>query len=212
MYKLSEFTKPMYRVGEVKDILCVTLQTLHNYDRDGVIKFDRTDGGHRIISKEELIKYLDKKGLLVDDLAVEKKDVIYARVSSGEQKIKGDLDRQALAVLEGFSDQIKNPVILKEVGSGLNDKRKLLLKLIDMVLNNEVDGIYVTYRDRLTRFGFHYLEKICDSKCVEIHILHNEREEDVNKALVEDVMALIASFSGKLYGMRSHKKQKRVKD
>ena len=76
-----------------------------------------------------------------------------------------------------------------------------------MVLNNEVNGIYITYRDRLTRFGFHYLEKICSYKGVEIHILHNERKEDVNKALVEDVMALIASFSGKLYGMRSHKKK-----
>ena len=206
MYNLSDFTKPMYRAGEVKDILGVTLQTLHNYDRDGIIKFNRTDGGHRIVSKEELVKYLDKKGLLVNDLTVEKKDVIYARVSSGEQKTKGDLDRQALAVIEGFSGQIKNPVVLKEVGSGLNDKRKLLLKLIDMVLNNEVNGIYITYRDRLTRFGFHYLEKICDSKGVEIHVLNNEREEDVNKALVEDVMALIASFSGKLYGMRSHKK------
>ncbi|MCR5587457.1 MAG: IS607 family transposase, partial [Lachnospiraceae bacterium] len=181
MYKLSEFTKQMYRAGEIKDILGVTLQTLHNYDRDGIIRFDRTEGGHRIVSKEELIKYLDKKGLLVNDLAIEKKDVVYARVSSGEQKTKGDLDRQALAVLEGFSGQIKNPIILKEVGSGLNDKRKLLLKLIDMVLNNEVNAIYITYRDRLTRFGFHYIEKICDSKGVEIHILHNEREEDVNK-------------------------------
>lgn len=165
-------------------------------------------GGHRIVSKEELVKYLDKKGLLIDDLIVKKVDVVYARVSSGEQKTKGDLDRQALAVLEGFCGLIKNPVIFKEVGSGLNDKRKLLLKLIDMVLNDEVNGIYVTYRDRLTRFGFHYLEKICDSKGVEIHILNNEREEDVNKALVEDVMSLIASFSGKLYGMRSHKKRK----
>lgn len=208
MYKLSEFTKPMYRAGEVKDILGVTLQTLHNYDRDGVIKFDRTDGGHRIVSKEELIKYLDKKGLLLNDLDSEKKDVIYARVSSDEQRTKGDLDRQVLAILEGFNGQIKNPVILKEVGSGLNDKRKLLLKLIDMVLNNEVNSIYITYRDRLTRFGFHYLEKMCDSRGVKIHILNNERETDVNKALVEDVMSLIASFSGKLYGMRSHKKVK----
>lgn len=208
MYKLSEFIKPMYRAGEVKDILGVTLQTLHNYDKDGVIKFDRTEGGHRIVSKEELLKYLDKKGLLIDDLAIEKVDVVYARVSSGEQKTKGDLDRQALAILEGFEGRIKNPIILKEVGSGLNDKRKLLLKLIDMILNNEVNGIYITYRDRLTRFGFHYLEKICDYKGVEIHILNNEREEDVNKAFVEDVMALIASFSGKLYGMRSRKKPK----
>ena len=110
-------------------------------------------------------------------------------------------------MLDGFNNQIKNPLVLKEVGSGLNDNRKQLHKLIDMVLNNEVNGIYITYRDRLTRFGYHYLEKICKYKGVEIHVLNNEREEDINKALVEDVMALIASFSGKLYGMRSHKKK-----
>ena len=207
MYKLSEFTKPMYKVGEVKELLGVTAQTLHNYDRDGIIKFERTNGGHRIVTKDELVRYLDQKGLLEDDLKIKKQDVVYARVSSGEQKTKGDLDRQALEILEGFTGTIKNPVIMKEVGSGLNDNRKQLHKLIDMVLNNEVNGIYITYRDRLTRFGFHYLEKICLYKGVEIHILHNEREGDANKALVEDVMALIASFSGKLYGMRSQKKK-----
>lgn len=81
---------------------------------------------------------------------------------------------------------------------------------MDMVLHNEVNNIYVTYRDRLTRFGYHYLEKICEYKGVQINVLNNEREQDVNKALVEDVMALIASFSGKLYGMRSHKKNKEI--
>lgn len=207
MYKLSEFVKPMYKAGEVKNILGVTLQTLHNYDKNGVLKFERTNGGHRLVSKEELIRYLDSKGLIENDLKLEKKDIIYARVSSGEQKTKGDLDRQALAVLDGFNNQIKNPLVLKEVGSGLNDNRKQLHKLIDMVLNNEVNCIYITYRDRLTQFGYHYLEKICKYKGVEIHVLNNEREEDINKALVEDVMALIASFSGKLYGMRSYKKK-----
>ena len=209
MYKLSEFTKSMYRVGEVKDILGVTLQTLHNYDKSGVMHFDRTGGGHRVVSRDELVRYLNSKGLLIDDLVTEKKDVIYARVSSGEQKIKGDLDRQVITILEGFSGQIKNPLILKEVGSGLNDTRKLLLQLMDMVLNDEVKGIYITYRDRLTRFGYNYLEKICNSKGVQIYVLNNERDLDVSKALVEDVMALIASFSGKLYGMRSHKNKKK---
>lgn len=210
MYELSSFTKPMYKVGEVSDLLGVTIQTLHNYDKQGVLKFERTDGGHRLVSKEELVRYLDSKGLLHNDLAIEKKDVVYARVSSNEQKTKGDLDRQALSILEGFQGKIKNPLVLKEVGSGLNDSRKQLLKLMDMVLHNEVNNIYVTYRDRLTRFGYHYLEKICEYKGVQINVLNNEREQDVNKALVEDVMALIASFSGKLYGMRSHKKNKEI--
>ena len=126
-------------------------------------------------------------------------------VSSNEQKTKGDLDRQVLLVLEGFSGRIKNPLILKEVGSGLNDNRKQLHKLIDMIFENKVNNIYITYRDRLTRFGYHYIERICKHSGVTIQVLNNERDEDVNKALVEDVMALIASFSGKLYGMRLHR-------
>lgn len=205
LYKLSDFTKPMYKVGEVKELLGVTLQTLHNYDKNGVLKFERTDGGHRLVTKEELLRYLLEKGLLVDDSRLEKFDVIYARVSSNEQKTKGDLDRQVLLVLEGFSGRIKNPLILKEVGSGLNDNRKQLHKLIDMIFENKVNNIYITYRDRLTRFGYHYIERICEHSGVTIQVLNNERDEDVNKALVEDVMALIASFSGKLYGMRSHR-------
>ncbi len=212
MYELSSLTKPVYRAGEVCRMLGIKYQTLHNYDAQGVLKFTRTEGGHRLVSREELARYLDSRGMLHDDLAAEKKDVIYARVSSNEQKTKGDLDRQAIAVMEGFQGRIRNPVVLKEVGSGLNDSRKLLTKLIDMVLGNEVNGIYVTYRDRLTRFGYHYLERICAHKGVEINVLNNEREQDTNKALVEDVMALIASFSGKLYGMRSHKDKKAEKD
>ena len=209
LYRLSDFTKPMYKVGEVKELLGVTLQTLHNYDKNGVLKFERTDGGHRLVTKEELLRYLSEKGLLLDDSGLEKFDVIYARVSSNEQKAKGDLDRQVLSVLEGFSGRIKNPLILKEVGSGLNDNRKQLHKLIDMIFENKVNNIYITYRDRLTRFGYHYIERICEYSGVTIQVLNNERDEDVNKALVEDVMALIASFSGKLYGMRSHKNKHR---
>lgn len=127
-----------------------------------------------------------------------------SRVSSHEQKNKGDLDRQALSIIEGFP-YIRNPLIFKEVGSGLNDNRKQLMKIIDMVLNDEVSNIYITYRDRLTRFGFNYLEKVFLHKGVRIFVLHDEERKDVSKALAEDMMALIASFSGKLYGLRSHK-------
>lgn len=110
-------------------------------------------------TREELLRYLSEKGLLEDDSRLEKFDVIYARVSSNEQKSKGDLDRQVISVLEGFSGKIKNPLIFKEVGSGLNDNRKQLHKLIDMILENKVNNIYITYRDRLTRFGYYYIEQ-----------------------------------------------------
>lgn len=185
MYKRSELIKPMYKPKEVAEMLGVTIQTLHNYDKKGIMKFERTEGNHRLVTNAELCRYLNNKGLLLEDLNWDKKDVVYVRVSSHEQKTKGDLDRQALEVIEGFP-YLSNTLIIKEVGSGLNDNRPQLQKLLDMVLNNQVRGIYITYRDRLTRFGYHYLEKICKYKGVEIHTLYNERETDVQKTLVCD--------------------------
>ena len=103
---------------------------------------------------------------------------------------------------------LKSPVILSEVGSGLNDKRKKLHQLLDMVMQGKVDRVFVTYRDRLTRFGFNYLEKICNYHNVKIIVVKDiTKEKSVQEELTEDMMALIASFSGKLYGMRSKNKR-----
>lgn len=206
MYKVSEFAKPLYKIGEVAKLLGVTTRTIQNYDNQGKIETVRSDGGYRLVTREGLIKHLSRRGLIIDDTSSVKKDVIYARVSSHEQKVKGDLDRQAMKIVDSVHD-LQNLLILKEVGSGLNDKRKQLLKLIDLVLQDEVNRVFVTYRDRLTRFGYHYLEKIFLAKGVSIIVLNDEiNDKNVQEELVEDMMSLIASFSGKLYGMRSHKK------
>jgi predicted site-specific integrase-resolvase len=143
-----------------------------------------------------------------EDERLQKVDVIYARVSSHEQKAKGDLDRQALYLVEHVTNLV-NPVIIKEVGSGLNDRRNQLHRLIGMVMAGKVSNVYITYRDRLTRFGYHYLEAAFRSAGTEIVVVKDiESERTVQEELVEDMMALIASFSGKLYGLRSGKKKK----
>ena len=131
--------------------------------------------------------------------------IIYARVSSHDQKNHGDLDRQALFLVERI-ENAQNPVILKEVGSGLNDNRKQLQKLLKMVGNNEVRNVYITYRDRLTRFGFNYLKTMFMSHNTNIIILKDkDAAKSVQEELAEDLMSLMASFSGKLYGLRSRK-------
>jgi predicted site-specific integrase-resolvase len=97
-------------------------------------------------------------------------------------------------------------LVFKEVGSGLNDKRKKLQQVLTMVSKGEVRNVYVTYKDRLTRFGFNYLETMFNACGTNIIIVKDENEEkSVQEELVEDMMSLIASFSGKLYGMRSRK-------
>lgn len=205
MYKRSDFTKPAYKTAEVMKILNVTYSTIKNYDKQGKLPIKRTETGRRTVLRDDLLNYLDSLGMLVHDDELAKHDVIYARVSTGEQKTKGDLDRQALFLME-HCDNLQNPIVLKEVGSGLNDKRKKIQELIRMVENDEVNRVFVTYKDRLIRFGFHYLETIFKQHGVEIVVVKDqEKEKSVQEELVEDMMALVASFSGKLYGMRSRK-------
>lgn len=122
---------------------------------------------------------------------------------------KGDLDRQVVKVME-YAEQfhLQNPLILKEVESGLNDNRKQIQRLIGMVLHGEVSRIFICDRDRLTRFGYHYLETICKECSVEIYVMNDdELDKSAQEEMVEDMMALIASFSGKLYEMRSKSKK-----
>jgi len=212
MYKSSDFKKKTYKTGEVAKILDVTPRTVMNYDNEGKLKFKRTETNRRIIFREELLRYLDSENLLFVDDKSSKRDIIYARVSSNDQKTKGDLDRQVLYLLENVDD-LQNPIVLKDVGSGLNDKRVQFKKLIEKVMNNEVNRIYVTYKDRLTRFGFNSLEYMFSFKDVAIVVLKDKgSEKSVQEEMVEDMMSLITSFSGKLYGLRSRKntsKQKR---
>lgn len=152
----------------------------------------RTEGNRRVIMREDLIKYLDDKGLIYDDTNSKRHDVIYARVSSNEQKQSGDLDRQALYLVENAKD-IQNPIILKEVGSGLNDKRKQLQKLLDMISNHEVRNVYITYKDRLTRFGFNYLETMFNACGTSIIVLQDEsNEKTVHDEFVEDMISIIS--------------------
>lgn len=205
MFREQDFTKLAYKPKDVARLLGVTYQTVRNYDLDGRLKTKRTEGDRRIIMREDLLEYLDSLGLLVRDKK-EKRDVLYARISSHEQKRKGDLERQAVFLMEHVSD-LQNPVVLQEVGSGLNDNRPKLQKLLKMAMDGEVSRVFVTYKDRLTRFGFNYLKAVFEAHGVELVVVNDERAaKSVEQELTEDMMSLLASFSGRLYGMRSRKK------
>lgn len=209
MLKRSEFLKHQYTTGEVAGYLGLRPQTVILQDKQGKLPFRRTESNRRVMLREDLLHILDERGMIYDDKSDLQRDIIYCRVSSHEQKEKGDLDRQVMNVMEYAADKrLQNPLILKEVGSGLNDSRKQIQKLLQMVLRGEVSRIFVNYRDRLTRFGYHYLETVCKENGVDIHVVSDETtEKSIQDEMVEDMMSLIACFSGKLYGMRSKSKK-----
>jgi resolvase len=204
VFKREDLTKDSYTTGDVAKLFNVTPRTIQQWDRDGVIGFDRTPTNRRKVSKEKLIAYLKTRNMFYEEESKEKKDIIYARVSTQGQMKQGDLDRQVSYIISQIPD-LRNLVVLKETGSGLNSKRKKIQQLIRMIMNDEVNRIFVTYKERLTRFGFEYIETICNMKDVEIVILQDKEEKTIEQELAEDIMMLLASFSGKLYELRSHK-------
>jgi len=208
MFRKSEFTKDYYRTGEVAKMLQVSSMTIIRYDNQGIIRFDRTEKDRRVISKENLLAYFRQKGLLIEDST--RRDIVYARVSTHKQNERGDLDRQVEQVLAYSA--LKNPVnieVVKEIGSGLNDNRSGLRKILVSVLDGEISRIFVNYKDRLTRFGFKYIEIVCKAKGTEIVVVSTEtKNKSIQEELAEDLCAIIHSFSGKLYGMRKSAKPK----
>ena len=84
-------------------------------------------------------------------------------------------------------------------------------RLLKLVIEDQVAEIAVTSTDRLTRFGQEYLQVLFDSFGVTLTILEPGEDKTVEQELTDELLALIASFSGRLYGMRSHKQKELLK-
>ena len=178
--------------------------TLKRWIYTGKICAVRTPSGRWMIPESEIERIIGGK---VE--AKEVKAVIYARVSSSDQK--SDLERQIQYLTQYCSAKGYRVVdILSDVASGLKTDRRGLLKLFNYVINKQVDVIVVTYKDRVTRFGFEYLEHFFKQFGARIEVVYGEEPKDAYQELVEDLLAIVTSFAGKLYGMRGHRKKKLV--
>ncbi|MGB9631056.1 MAG: IS607 family transposase, partial [Candidatus Methanodesulfokora sp.] len=143
-----------YTMKEASRILGVSVRRLQIWDKEGKIRCVRTPGGRRRIPESEL-----KRLLGIREVDASKKAAVYVRVSSHDQKQKGDLERQKQSLLEYSKSRGYEVVaVLEDVASGLNENRKSLSRLFDMIERREIGVVLVAFKDRLTRFGFKYLE------------------------------------------------------
>ncbi|MFP3242301.1 IS607 family transposase [Caldisphaera sp.] len=187
----------LLRPKEACQLLGISYSTLLRWIREGKIRVVTTEGGKYRIPYSEVKKYLERRE--------ETRAVIYARVSSADQR--EDLERQInylmnYATAKGY----KVVEVLKDIASGLNTQRKGLLKLFKLVEGKNIDVVLITYKDRFTRFGFEYLEEFFSTIGVRIEVILGEEPKEATQELVEDLISIINSFAGKIYGMRSHKK------
>lgn len=178
-----------------KKKLGVCSKTLRVWSDKKKIETIRTPGGWR---KYNISKYMAQKNLH------ERKKICYARVSSYDQK--KDLANQVHYLTEKYPDH----ELIKDIGSGINFKRKGLQKLIHMAINNELDEVVITYKDRLCRIGYDLISFIFTKYSSANIVIENVEDKQQQQEITEDLMEIITVYSSRLYGARSGKKSKKV--
>lgn len=126
----------------------------------------------------------------------------------------GDLDRQVAYIREKMSKTSFAEVLeITDVASGMSDKRKGILRVLHLARDRAITDLAITHKDRLSRFGFGYLAECFASHDVRIHIINSrEDQKSLQEELMEDLLTTVTSFSGKLYGLRSHQGARRLVD
>lgn len=179
-------------------ILKVVPGTLRLWANTGKIKFITTKGGHRRYNVDEFIGKEESKH--------DNNKFCYARVSTHTQK--KDLDSQ----YQFFSINFPDHQIVKDIGSGINFKRKGLQFLLEQSLRGNIKELVITHKDRLCRFGFELISKIIEFNGGKILVLHDKEEISSEQELVRDLLTITTVFSSRLYGLRSHSLKRKIRN
>lgn len=177
------------KISQYAKIHNVTIRTVWNWIKKGEVIIERTPTGRNMVVIDN-----DKKNK-------EPIVAVYARVSSSENKSNLQTQKDRLisyANAKGY----KVDKVVTEIGSGLNDKRPKLEKLLT---DKSIDIIIVEHKDRLARFGLNYIEKLLALDGRKIEII-NPQENDRDD-LMQDFVSIITSFCARLYGQRRSKRQ-----
>jgi predicted site-specific integrase-resolvase len=197
--------KKFISIGEASDISGLDPQTIRKFIDAKEITGFKTPSGHRRVCRESLQQMLSD-GMDDESLkSCERKNFLYARVSTKKQM--DDLSRQISFLQRPEYDSYN---LITDIGSGINFKRKGLQSLLDHCIQGNIGEIVIAYRDRLCRFGFELLESLITKAGGKITVLgSNDEEIDEAKELTEDLLAIITIFSCRQMGKRSYQNKKR---
>jgi len=178
--------------GELAKLLGVSLSTIYRWlKKHKISEPERTFGNHRRFNKS---KFIQKNT----------KTILYSRVSSYGQK--KDLERQTNSLkIYAEAKSYKNIEIISDIGSGLKYNKKGFKLLLKLIVNQEINTIIIQHKDRLSRFGLGIIESFSNQFGTKIVVIEKEENKSKDILLMNDLMALLTSFTGSIHGRRSHK-------
>ena len=186
-------------------MLGVSISTLRRWDAAGKLVPERAPSGRRRYRVSDVATF---NPLGVDTAALTRKTVAYARVSSHDQK--SDLERQ-IKVLEMYcAAHGWEHEVIRDLGSGMNYKKKGLTTLLDLIIDDQVGRLVLTHKDRLLRFGAELVFAVCEAKHVEVVIINQGDDRSFEEELASDVLEIVTVFSARMYGARSGKNKKLI--
>ena len=187
------------KIGEAAKMLGSTPAQLRQWESTGeLLPARKTRGGTRYYATSDLLGH---KSAVADPLTI-----CYARVSSHDQKV--DLDRQHAALEAYCAAQGWRTKVIRDLGSGMNYRKKGLQELLELILHRRTVRLVVTHKDRLLRFGAELVFSLCELQGIEIVIIHQGEQPSFEEELAQDVLEMITVFSARLYGAGSHKSKK----
>ena len=178
---------------EAQKTFNVSRDTLRRWAIEGKIKYITTQGGHRRYLIQQENKPKNKK-----------QKIIYARVSSKKQE--QDLKRQ----IQFLKSKYPKHRVIKDIGSGINFKRRGFKTLLELVFKDNVEEVVVYSKDRLAKFGQELIEDIFQYHNTKLiiasDIKQNDQEKTKEQELAEDIISIVTVFSARYHGKRKYKK------
>lgn len=187
------------KAKEVMNLLKISRPTLTKYVKNKWILVSTLKNGRYCYDEKSVYEFLNKK--------IDRKTVIYCRVST--QKQKKDMENQVDMIKKYcYECGYKISDIYKDVASGINfDHRTDFFKLIEDVYNNKIERVVISYKDRLSRIGFGFFEKLFMKFGTKIDVMSEVGSTKLDsEEIFEEIVHLIHAFSMKLYSSRRGKK------
>jgi putative resolvase len=197
----------MYTPAQFAERIGVSVKTIQKWDRLGILPAKRTITNRRYYTDDDLAAALN-----LPRLRKNRRTVAYCRVSSQAQKPELEYQKR---MLEQYCQQQRIEVDewITEIGGGMNFKRKQFLRLVDQILEGEVERVILAHQDRLARFGYSLLVHLCQTHHCKLVVMNTETLSP-EQELVQDLITITHCFSSRLYGLRNYRKalEKAIKD
>lgn len=180
--------------NEVINLLKITRQTLHNYVKSGKLKVTKLGNGYYDYDEASVYAFLN--------VILERKNIIYARVSTYKQKT--DLSNQVTQLINYCNNnKIKYDKVYQEIASGVDFDRKEFTNIVNDVINKKINNIYITHKDRISRLSFMTLENMFKQFGTNIIVINDiDDNNSLDDDLFEELINIIHVFSTKMYSNR----------